>query len=62
MREMISQNNDLRKKIEALEKKFQDHDERIREIFFTLKKLMEPFFLFENPIYVSKIHGRNFDV
>ena len=42
MREMISQNNDLRKKIESLEQKFQSHDERIREIFFTLKKLMEP--------------------
>lgn len=42
MRELIFQNLDLKKKIDALEKGYQDHDERIREIFFTLKKLMEP--------------------
>ena len=42
MRELIFQNLDLKKKIDALEKNYQDHDERIREIFFTLKKLMEP--------------------
>ncbi|EKD27883.1 MAG: hypothetical protein ACD_79C00511G0004 [uncultured bacterium] len=42
MREMIAQNDGFKKKIEALELKYQDHDERIREIFFTLKKLMDP--------------------
>lgn len=42
MREMISQNIDLKKKIESLEHKYQDHDERIKEIFFNLKKLMDP--------------------
>lgn len=42
MREMIEQNSFLRKKIESLERKYQDQDDRINEIFFTLKKLMEP--------------------
>jgi hypothetical protein len=42
MREMIAQNVGLKKQIDALEQKYQDHDERIREIFFTLKKLMDP--------------------
>ena len=42
MREMIAQNATLKKQIELLERKYQDHDEQIREIFFTLKKLMDP--------------------
>ncbi len=42
LRELISSNRKLEKKLEELEKKYGDHDEQISEIFELIKELMMP--------------------
>lgn len=42
LREIMATHKDLANKIEALERKFQDHDEEIQVIFQAIKKLLEP--------------------
>ncbi|MBL8229100.1 MAG: ORF6N domain-containing protein [Bryobacterales bacterium] len=42
LREVMASHKDLAHKIEALERKYQDHDEEIQIIFQAIKKLLEP--------------------
>jgi hypothetical protein len=42
LREVMATHKDLAHKIEALERKYQDHDKEIQVIFQAIKKLLEP--------------------
>ncbi len=42
LRQLLVTHADLRKKIEQLENKYQDHDQLFKEVFFAIKKLTEP--------------------
>lgn len=42
LREILLTNKDLVAKIEALEKRYADHDEKIRDIFEAIRQLLEP--------------------
>ena len=42
LRETLSIHKELREKIEALQEKYQDHDETIREIFAAIRELAAP--------------------
>jgi hypothetical protein len=42
LREIMSTHKDLARKIEALERKYGQHDEQIRVIFEAIKKLLQP--------------------
>jgi hypothetical protein len=42
LREVMATHKDLAQKIEALERKYKDHDQEIQVIFTAIKKLLEP--------------------
>lgn len=42
LRELVLTHKDLAVKIEALERKYANHDEKIKIIFETIKQLLEP--------------------
>ena len=42
LREIMATHKDLAHKIEALERKYAEHDEEIQVIFKAIKKLLEP--------------------
>jgi len=42
LREVMVTHKDLAQKIEALERKYKDHDREIQVIFTAIKKLLEP--------------------
>ena len=42
MREYLLKHKDLKLKIEKLERKYKDHDEKINIIFVAIKQLLEP--------------------
>jgi membrane protein insertase Oxa1/YidC/SpoIIIJ len=42
LREVMATHKDLAQKVEALERKYKDHDEEIQVIFKAIKKLLEP--------------------
>jgi phage regulator Rha-like protein len=42
LRKMLLSNQELSAKIEALERKYSEHDQTIRDIFDAIKKLLEP--------------------
>jgi hypothetical protein len=41
LRQLLSSNEDLRRKLEALERKFEDHDEKFAVVFEAIRQLME---------------------
>jgi len=42
LREMIMSHKDLKNKIEAMERKFKDHDQKFQIVFEAIKKLLQP--------------------
>jgi len=42
LKELLLSNKDLAAKIEALEKRYAEHDEQIKYIFEAIKQLLEP--------------------
>lgn len=42
IREVLAANQDLAQKIEALEKRYEEHDEEIQRVFDAIRQLMEP--------------------
>lgn len=42
LREMMGTHKDLAHKVEALERKYQEHDEELQVVFNAIKKLLEP--------------------
>lgn len=42
LREIMGNHEDIRRKIEAMERKFKDHDQKFQAIFEAIKRLLEP--------------------
>ncbi len=57
LREILLTHKDLAVKIEALEKKYDEHDETIKDIFNAIKKLLEPPPAKEKKIIGFRVHG-----
>jgi hypothetical protein len=56
LRELLLTHKDLAAKIEALEKKYTEHDQTIKEIFQAIKQLLEPLPLKRKPPIGFSVH------
>jgi len=59
LKEILLTHKDLAAKIEALEKKYAEHDQTIKEIFVAIKQLLEPPPLKEKRIIGFGTHGKS---